>query len=58
MVKVLEGVGEPLYLMDQNPTAENIAKLVYTKLRGLGLQVSRVVLWETPTACAGYTEED
>ena len=58
VVKVLEEVGEPIYLMEQNPTAENIAKLVYTKLRGLGLQVSRVVLWETPTARAGYTADD
>jgi 6-pyruvoyltetrahydropterin/6-carboxytetrahydropterin synthase len=43
--------------MDGNPTAENIAKLIFRELRALGLQVSRVSLWETPSACAIYSED-
>ena len=28
-VPMLRELGEPMYLMDTNPTAENIAKLIY-----------------------------
>ena len=48
--------GEPLYLMDGNPTAENITKLLFHTLSKLGLRVSRVSLWETPSGCATYSE--
>jgi 6-pyruvoyltetrahydropterin/6-carboxytetrahydropterin synthase len=57
IAKVLKDYGEQLYLMDGNPTAENIAKLIFRELRALGLQVSRVSLWETPSACAIYSED-
>src|SRR6478752_4330753 len=35
-VDLLQKAGEPLYLMDENPTAENIAKLIFdiTKQNG------------------------
>ena len=54
---VLKDFGEPLYLMDGNPTAENITKLIFRELRTLGLHISRASLWETPTGCATYSEE-
>lgn len=57
LVPVLRAHGEPLFLMDGNPTAENIAKLIYEQLRTRGLEVARVNLWETPTSCAEYGEE-
>jgi 6-pyruvoyltetrahydropterin/6-carboxytetrahydropterin synthase len=57
IAKVLTDYGEQLYLMDGNPTAENIAKLIFRELRALGLQVSRVSLWETPSGCAIYSED-
>ena len=57
IAKVLKDYGEQLYLMDGNPTAENIAKLIFHELRTLGLQVSRVSLWETPSGCAVYSED-
>jgi len=57
IAKVLKDYGEQLYLMDGNPTAENIAKLIFHELRTLGLQVSRVSLWETPSGCAVYRED-
>ena len=44
--------GEPLYLMDANPTAENIARLVFEEARRKNLPVVEVRLWETPSACA------
>jgi 6-pyruvoyltetrahydropterin/6-carboxytetrahydropterin synthase len=53
---VLEAQGEPLFLMDENPTAENIAKLVYRQGASKGLPVVEIRLWESPTSCATYRE--
>ena len=55
-VAVLESLGEPLYLMEENPTAENIARHVYQNARRLGLEVTEVRLWETPSSRATYRE--
>jgi 6-pyruvoyltetrahydropterin/6-carboxytetrahydropterin synthase len=49
--------GEPIYLMDDNPTAENIAKLIWHAARDAGLQVGEVRLWETSTSRATYRGE-
>lgn len=56
IVTLLADVGEPLYLMDENPTAENIARLVFQQAREKGISVSEVRLWETPASCAAYRE--
>lgn len=56
VVSSLEQLGETFYLMDVNPTAENIARLIYHQARELGLKVSEVRLWETPSNCAAYRE--
>ncbi|MDO8749599.1 MAG: 6-carboxytetrahydropterin synthase [Dehalococcoidia bacterium] len=56
VVPSLEQLGEPFYLMDGNPTAENIARLIFLHARELGLEVSEVRLWETPSNCAVYRE--
>lgn len=52
----LQKAGEPLYLTEKNPTAENIAKLIYETARAKGLPVTSVTLWETPNSFATYTE--
>ena len=41
--------------MDSNPTAENIARLIYEYTASQGLPVVLVRLWETDTAFATYT---
>jgi 6-pyruvoyltetrahydropterin/6-carboxytetrahydropterin synthase len=56
LVPMLQEMGEPLYLMDENPTAENISKHIFTAAREHGLNVSEVRLWETPTSRASYGE--
>jgi 6-pyruvoyltetrahydropterin/6-carboxytetrahydropterin synthase len=43
--------------MEDNPTAENIARLIYQQARAQGLPVCEVRLWETPTSFATYREE-
>jgi len=54
---VLQGMNEPLYLMDVNPTAENIARLIFDVARQEGFPVIDVRLWETPGCCARYCPE-
>jgi 6-pyruvoyltetrahydropterin/6-carboxytetrahydropterin synthase len=55
LVKLLQGIGEPMYLVDSNPTVERIARLIYDISRQQGLPVFRVTVWETPTSWATYT---
>ena len=45
---------EPVYVMDANPTAENIARLIYDYAAGQGFPVVEVRLWETDTCFASY----
>ncbi len=54
LVAWLEEHGEPRYLMDDNPTAENIAREIFRHADEKGLPVSAVRLWETPTSFATY----
>jgi len=54
-ISALQKMGEPVYLLDSNPTAERIAQLIFDKSREHGLPVSRVTVWETPTSWATYT---
>jgi len=54
MVEVLKNAGEPTYVMEDNPTAENIAKLVWNAARAEGLMVSEIRIWETSTSRATY----
>jgi 6-pyruvoyltetrahydropterin/6-carboxytetrahydropterin synthase len=58
VVPVLQEMGEPLYLLDENPTAENIAKLIFDQSKKLKLPVPivEVRLWETPKCFATYAE--
>jgi 6-pyruvoyltetrahydropterin/6-carboxytetrahydropterin synthase len=46
--------GELHFVMQENPTAEAIAELIYEKAHELGLKVSRVTLWETPDSFGSY----
>ncbi len=54
MVPVLRQMGEAHYVMAGNPTAENIAKLIFTWARKQRLPVVSVRLWETDTSFAEY----
>ena len=55
LVPVLRQAGEPLFLTDENPTAENIAKLIADYAADAGFPVVEVRLWETPRCSATYT---
>lgn len=51
---VLKDAGEPIYLMRDNPTAENIARLIWQASRERGMPVTEVRVWETSTSRAAY----
>jgi 6-pyruvoyltetrahydropterin/6-carboxytetrahydropterin synthase len=54
LVPVLREMGEPMYLLDANPTAENIAKLIFDFAVEKGFPVVEVRFWETPGCFAAY----
>jgi 6-pyruvoyltetrahydropterin/6-carboxytetrahydropterin synthase len=54
ILPVLQERGERVFVMDQNPTAENIARLIYERAAREGLPVVEVRLWETPNCQAAY----
>lgn len=56
LVPMLQAAGEPIYLLDSNPTIERIARLIFDKSREQGLNVSAVRVWETPTSMTEYRE--
>lgn len=57
LVKPLQALGEPIYLLESNPTVERIAKLIFDHAREAGIPVVTVRVWETPTSVAAYTGE-
>jgi 6-pyruvoyltetrahydropterin/6-carboxytetrahydropterin synthase len=50
----LRAQGEPVFEMDVNPTAENIARLIYDYTAEQGFPVVEVQLWETESCSATY----
>ena len=54
VLPVLQTAGERVFTMKCNPTAENIARMLYEVAREAGFPVVEVVLWETDTASAAY----
>ena len=54
LVGPLKALGEPMFLVDSNPTVERIARLIFDYAREQGLPVVRVKVWETPTSFAEY----
>jgi 6-pyruvoyltetrahydropterin/6-carboxytetrahydropterin synthase len=54
LLPVLRERGERVFVMDDNPTAENIARLIFDKTHQLGLPVVEVVLWETENCCSAF----
>ena len=51
----LQAQGERVFVMEENPTAENIARLIYERTAAAGLPVIEVILWETPSCNAAYS---
>ena len=54
-VPMLKQMNEPMFLLDMNPTAENIAKLIFDFTKEHGFPIVECNLWETPHCFATYT---
>jgi 6-pyruvoyltetrahydropterin/6-carboxytetrahydropterin synthase len=54
VIPEMRRMGEPFVELDVNPTAENIAKLIFDRAAGHGLPVIEVTLWEAENSFATY----
>ncbi len=48
---------EPMFVMDVNPTAENIARTIFEYTVAQGYRVTEVTLWETESSYATYSAD-
>jgi 6-pyruvoyltetrahydropterin/6-carboxytetrahydropterin synthase len=55
LVAPLQALGEPIFIVDRNPTVEHIAKIIFDYARSQKLPVVDVRVWETPTSFASYS---
>jgi len=58
LLKPLEQLGEPVFVVEENPTAEIVAKLIFDFARSRGFRVMCVKVWETPNSYAAYDGDD
>ncbi len=58
LVAPLAELGEPIFLVDSNPTVEHIARIIFDYASSQQLPVVRVTVWETPTSFAEYRAAD
>ena len=54
VLPVLREAGERVYVMTANPTAENIARLIFEHVAAGGFPVAEVSIYETDSALASY----
>ena len=57
LVAPLQRLGEPVFVVQSNPTVEHIAKILYDYTQSQGFPVVRVTVWETPTSFATFGGE-
>lgn len=58
IIPSLRASGEDFFIVDENPTAEIIAKMIYDYAHAQHLPVSEVRLWENDRSCASYRKEN
>lgn len=54
LVAVLRKAGEPVVTVNENPTAEMLAKWIFLEARRMKLPVSKITLWENQDSFAVY----
>ena len=57
LLEPLRALDEPVFVVDENPTVEHIAFLIFDRAQREGFPVIRVTVWETPHSYATYTED-
>ncbi|MCA9184361.1 MAG: 2-amino-4-hydroxy-6-hydroxymethyldihydropteridine diphosphokinase [Pirellulaceae bacterium] len=48
--------GEPIFLLDANPTTENLARWLFHQCHRQGVPAATVRMWESPRSWASYTD--
>jgi 6-pyruvoyltetrahydropterin/6-carboxytetrahydropterin synthase len=57
IIPLLQAQNERFLALDEHPTAEVLAKMLYRHIRASGFDAEQVTLWETASACATYRED-
>ena len=57
LIAAIESLGQSAYVMDENPTTENLSKLLFEIVKDFGFPVVAVTLWETPDSYATFAPE-
>ena len=57
ILSILQEHGERVFVMETNPTAENIARLIFEKTLEFGLPVVEVTVWETENCNATFSRD-
>ncbi|MGR9108834.1 MAG: 6-pyruvoyl trahydropterin synthase family protein [Gammaproteobacteria bacterium] len=57
LCSLLSQSNEKFLGLDEHPTAEVLARLIYEHLAAKGFPVDNVTLWETASACASYVAD-
>ena len=57
ILPVLQASGERVMVIEENPTAEVLARMIYEYVAAKGFPVTDVKLWETETSYASYSRE-
>jgi 6-pyruvoyltetrahydropterin/6-carboxytetrahydropterin synthase len=57
IIPLLEQQNERFLALDEHPTAEVLAKMIFQHLKSADFQVDQVALWETASASACYRED-
>lgn len=56
IIELIRPLGSRCFVMDEPPTTENIAKLIYRHVLSMGMNVVEVRFWETDSSMASYCE--
>jgi len=54
ILPAIQAQGEPCFVMETNPTAEAIARIIYDYAAEQGFPVAEVRVWETESSFASY----
>ena len=54
LAKLLKKAGEPVVLVEENPTAEMLARWIFREARRMKLPASKITLWENQDSFAVY----
>ncbi|MEN8174888.1 MAG: 6-carboxytetrahydropterin synthase [Pseudomonadota bacterium] len=57
LIPLLENQGERFLAVENNPTAEHIAKMIHDFIIAEGYPVAEVAVWETETCIASYSSD-